>query len=352
MAYIRERAGRGGRPAYCVYVRLRGYPPQTATFVRKTDARRWAQQTEAAIREGRHFKSIEAKGHSLAELIHRYLQGVASRLKTADDRRAHLEWWKAEIGDYVLADITPALIVNMRDKLRRGHTRRGQRSASTVNRYLAALSHVFTMAVREWQWADDNPFRKVSILKEPSGRTRFLDDEERARLLTACKAHSLELYTIVVLALSTGARRGEILSLHWKDVDLTRRTIVLRQTKNGEQRALPLQGHALSLVCDMSRVRRIDTDLLFPGKRDPSKPLAIGNIFTAAARRANIKNFHFHDLRHSAASYLAMNGASTAEIAAVLGHKTLQMVKRYAHLSEQHTASVVARMNDKIFGSY
>ncbi len=97
-------------------------------------------------------------------------------------------------------------------------------------------------------------------------------------------------------------------------------------------------------------MRRLDTDLLFPSRRHPTKPLSVQEIWKTAIKRAKIEDFRFHDLRHSAASYLAMNGASLAEIADVLGHKTLQMVKRYAHLSEQHTAGVVARMNERIFG--
>lgn len=349
MATIVERTGRDGRPAYTVTVRLKGYPHQTATFDRKTDAKRWTQQTEAAIREGRHFKTVEAKRHTLAELVDRYIRDIAPGLKTADMRKAHLLWWRTEIGDHVLADVTPSLLIERRDKLARGHTRRGQRSPSTVNRYMDAGSHAFTIAVREWQWIEENPFSKISSLKEPPGRVRFADDDERTRLLAACKAHSAELYAIVVLALSTGARRGEILSLTWKDVDFTRRTLILHETKNGERRALPLQGHALTLVRDLAKVRRIDTDLLFPGTKDPKRPLVIGNIFNAAVARAGIENFHFHDLRHSAASYLAMNGATIPEIAGVLGHKTLQMVKRYAHLSDQHTARVVERMNAAIF---
>jgi integrase len=172
---------------------------------------------------------------------------------------------------------------------------------------------------------------------------------EKTRLLNACKAHGEPLYTVVVLALSTGARRGEIMSLTWKDVDLNRGVITLHETKNDERRVLPLVGHALDQVKKMSKVRRIDTDFLFPSHRDPSKPLSIQNIFGAALKTAEIEDFRFHDLRHSAASYLAMNGASLAEIAEVLGHKTLQMVKRYAHLSEAHTTSIVASMNARIF---
>lgn len=332
MATIRERTGRDGKPSYTVIVRLKGYPQQTETFARKTDAKRWALQTEAAIREGRHFKTVEAKRHTLTELVERYIRDVAPGLKTSQMREAHLLWWKAEIGDHVLADVTPALLIEKRDKLAREHCRIGRpprarvnaqprsvsprlRTSSTVNRYMDAASHMFTIAMREWQWIDENPFRKISSLKEPPGRVRFLDDDERARLCTECKAHSDVLYTIVVLALSTGARRGEMLGLSWKDVDFARRTLVLHETKNGERRALPLQGRAFALVQDLAKVRRIDTDLLFPGTKDPHKPLAVGNIFNAAVTRAGIENFHFHDLRHSAASYLAMNGATIPEIA-------------------------------------
>ena len=193
---------------------------------------------------------------------------------------------------------------------------------------------------------------RVRKPKEPRGRVRFLSDDERTRLLAACKEHNNPaLYAIVVLALSTGARQGEILNLTWKDVSVSRGMIVLQETKNDERRAIPLQGHALEIVKEMRTVRRIDTDLLFPSRQDPDKPLNIQNIWRAALEKVAIEDFKFHDLRHSAASYLAMSGASLAEIADVLGHKTLQMVKRYAHLSEQHTVGVVARMNANIFSS-
>lgn len=105
----------------------------------------------------------------------------------------------------------------------------------------------------------------------------------------------------------------------------------------------------MTFVQDLAKVRRIGTDLLFPG-RNPKKPVDLKKPWTTAVRKAKLMDFRFHDLRHSAASYLAMNGASTIEIAAVLGHKTLQMVKRYSHLANSHTSSVVTAMNEKIFG--
>ena len=144
------------------------------------------------------------------------------------------------------------------------------------------------------------------------------------------------------------------MGLKWEDVSFDKKRIILRENelrgiKNGETRVAPLTGLAYDLLKKLSKVRRIDSQLVFPGK-DPRKPSKLRKSWEAALKHANIENFRFHDLRHSAASYLAMNGATLAEIAEVLGHKTLAMVKRYAHHSELHTSKVVASMNEKIFG--
>lgn len=185
-----------------------------------------------------------------------------------------------------------------------------------------------------------------------------MSDEERTNLLKACKeSNNPYLYKVVILALSTGARKMEILSLQWSDIDFTRGQIVLHKTKNGERRVIPLRGLALDLMLEQERLKKDNCPYVFPSeivkkKKDGAlvyKPIDIRTAWVNALIRSNIKDFRFHDLRHSAASYLAMNGASLAEMADVLGHKTLQMVKRYAHLSEAHTGSVVARMNERIF---
>lgn len=352
MASIEKRISGKQEITYRVKVRLKGYPTETATFERLTDARRWAQQTEAAMREGRHFKTTEAKKHTLSEAIDRYIKSVLPHKPCSQYPQAlQLTWWKETIGQYLLADITPALIAEQRENLAKGTTTRNKlRTPATVNRYLAALSHLFTIAVKEWGWIEANPLQKVTKMKEPRGRVRFLSDEERRRLLEACQeSESLWLYLIVVLALSTGARRMEILGLRWEDVDLNRAIIILHETKNGERRILPITGHALALLKEHAKVRSLNTNLVFPGKSLKS-PIDIRTPWETALKKAGIKDYRFHDNRHSAASYLAMNGASLAEIAEVLGHKTLQMVKRYAHLSEAHTAGVVTRMNEKIFG--
>jgi integrase len=353
MASIERRVSSEGKVSYRAKVRRKGFPVLSETFERKTDANKWVQDTESAIRNNRHFKSSEAKRHTLAELIDRYIRDVLpGKPKNARDQVRQLNWWKAEIGQHVLADVTPALIAQQRDKLLGGITVRGmRRSPSTVNRYIAAISVAFTFAVREWGWLEDSPMRRVSKPKEGKARIRFLSDEERLRLLKTCKESSNPyLYPVVVLALSTGMRQGEIMGLTWDVVDLHKGRAVLHETKNGDRRPVAITGHALELLKELSKIRRIDSKLLFPSKEKAQKPMDLRSPWETAVRRAELDDFHFHDLRHSAASFFAMNGVSLAEIAEILGHKTLQMVKRYAHLSEGHTARVVESMNSKMFG--
>ena len=238
MATIEKRETQDGKTSYRVKVRLKGYPVQTATFTRLTDAKKWVQDTESAIREGRHFKTTEAKRHTLGELVDRYTRDVLPAKQDGDKQAAQLAWWKEQLGAYSLADITPALLAEYRDQLAGGITCRGtQRNPATVVRYMAALSHAFTIAVKEWQWLDDSPMRKVTKPKESRGRVRFLSDDERARLLTACKESSSPyLYPVVVLALSTGMRQGEVMGLTWDDIDLARGRAILHETKNGDRR--------------------------------------------------------------------------------------------------------------------
>lgn len=352
MANIEKRTTKDGKTSYRVKVRLKGFPVQHATFERLTDARKWAQNTESAIREGRYFKTSEAKRRTLNELIDRYINDVLpNKPKNSKNTLRHLNWWKEELGPFFLVDISSTMIAEKRDQLASGITTRNEkRSPSTVVRYLAALSSALTFAMKELQWIEDSPMRRVTKPQEPRGRVRFLSDDERARLLVECKNSDSEyLYTAVVLALSTGARRMEILGLSWSAVDLQRGFITLHETKNGERRALPLAGHALELMKQHAKVRHMNYPLVFPGKNFKN-PIDLRTPFENALKRAEIIDFRWHDLRHSCASYLAMNGASLAEIAEILGHKTLQMVKRYAHLSEAHTSKVVTRMNEAIFG--
>jgi integrase len=195
----------------------------------------------------------------------------------------------------------------------------------------------------------DNPVSGVSKKTEPRGRVRYLSDDERARLLEACrKSEYKPFYLIVLFALTTGMRRGELFGLRWQDIDLERRVAVLQDTKNGDRRSVPIVPEVAELLREHGKVRKIGNDQVFVSD-GPAEVWLFDKVWYAALKEAKIKDFRFHDLRHTAASYLAMSGATTAEIAAVLGHRTLQMVKRYAHLSDQHVGTVVERMTRKYF---
>lgn len=354
MASITKYDGVKGT-TYKATIRMKGYPTQTESFKRKTDAVRWAKETETAIHQGKHFQTVQAKRHTAEELIDKYIkEELPKKPKTAEGQKPQLEWWKNELGMRTLADITPELIDECKSKLLQKETYKGTVLAgSTVNRYLAALSHVFTKAVKTWRWIDKTPFAQVEKEAEPKGRVRYLFDDERNSLLDACKAsHNKHLYLVVLIAISTGARKNEILGLAWENVSFDLKRIILIDTKNGDTRAIPLVGEAFKLLKKHSKVRRIDTPLVFPRTGIKGKEsMSIRTAWDNAIDTAKIEDFKFHDLRHSCASYLAMNGASMQEIAAVLGHRTLEMVKRYAHISELHTLSVVERMNEKIFGA-
>ena len=352
MASIEIRSNDQGVKHYRAKIRLKGHATAHATFARLTDAKRWVQATEAAIREGRHFKTSEAKRHTIGDMVDRYLKEVApQRPKNIANTTRHLLWWKLKIGSLVLSDVGTALIVEHRGDLLNQPTGKGKlRSNATVLRYLASLSHAYTIAMKDWAWVEDNPVLKISKPRAARGRERFLSDDERDALLVACRASTSRfLYAAVILAISTGMRRGEMMAMQWNRVDLQRGQILLTATKNDTSRAIPLSGLALRQLTELSKVRRLDTDLVFYGN-DPKKPVDLTKPWRTAMEKADLKEFRFHDLRHTAASYLAMNGATTVEIAAVLGHKTLQMVKRYSHLASSHTSTVVASMNEKIFG--
>lgn len=145
-------------------------------------------------------------------------------------------------------------------------------------------------------------------------------------------------------------RQGELMRLQWRDVNLDDGFLILHETKNGERRRVALAGLGLELLRNHAKEKTDNAPLLFPSERKPEQPIDLRKAFNNALKVAQITDFHWHDLRHCTASYLAMNGASLAEIAEVLGHKTLAMVKRYAHLSDSHVSNVVASMNHKMFG--
>lgn len=346
MAYFRKRKGKKGITWQAV-IRMGGRRSQVATFRTKGEAEEWARETESAISKGKYLPSYEAKRRTVKELLERYQETEIPKKKDQSNPKRQADFWIDRLGDLRLFQLTRSTIVEVRDELAK------RLAPATVNRYLALLSHACTMAEREWEWMDTNPLRKVSGLEEPRGRVRFLSDAEKDRLLDAAsKSPHPHLYAIVLIALTAGARKGEILGLRWKDVDLDSSRAVLHNTKNNERRTLALVPQVVDELRTLQKIRRIDDDLIFTNARSGGANSSyFEKAWQKARSQARLKDFRFHDLRHTCASNLAMNGATTAELAAVLGHKTLEMVKRYSHLSDEHVRGVVERTAKKVLGS-
>jgi integrase len=348
MARIEKRLLNDGSTRYKAIVRRTGAPMRTKTFRTRAQAIRWGREIDNLVDDRKALPTRVDEQRTVNDVIGRYRLEILPDLdrKGQSSRSNHLAWWSKRIGDLRVSEVGLSVIDGALRALARGETPSGKNaSPATRNRYLATLRHAFSIARRRWEWIDGNPISGLAA-REPRGRVRFLDEDERTRLLHACRrSKDARLYPLVVLAVSTGARQGELLRLRWADVDLIRGVAVVLETKNDERRALPLAGHALEVLQERSKVRRINSDLLFANERGRASFPRIA--WKDAVQAARLEDFRFHDLRHSAASYLAMSGATLAEIADVLGHKTLAMVKRYSHLTEQHTSAVVARMNER-----
>jgi integrase len=360
-----------GEISYRAQIRVRG-KSESATFPKKSEAVEWAASLETAIREGKHFPHAVARRTSFDALAAAYVRDALGDFdaKQRATRIQQITWWSGQFKGKTVAEITPDVIKATRaicaaEKFTRGKPREDEntgemippkeypRSNATVNRYLAALSDAMTYAVHEHSPSllASNPVAGIGRKSEPKGRTRFLSDDERTRLLDACQKSAWPpLHALVLLAITSGARRTEMTSLRWDDVDTTTGRALVQKTKNGEQRTLIVAGEALKAlqVLEAARAEKPKderSEFVFPNPSGvPGAVKFFDTDWHAALDAAGISGFRFHDLRHTCASYLAAQKCSLLEIADVLGHKTLAMVQRYSHLVVDHKAGVIERM--------
>lgn len=218
-------------------------------------------------------------------------------------------------------------------------------SPATVNRALAVLKSMFNRAI-EWDKATENPCKKVKMFKENNKRLRFLEKEEIRKLLEAIDGLMLvnkhdqyiHLKPIIIVALNTGMRKGEILGLKWRDIDIQRKTIHLSDTKNGEERYVPMNDAVIKTIIAVPKNK--DSAYIFCNQK--GEPYGdVKKSWLTAIKKASIINFHFHDLRHTFASQLVMSGVDLNTVRDLLGHKSLEMTLRYSHLSPEHKQRAV-----------
>jgi integrase len=374
MATFRKRLGRpdaqGNRSeSIHVMVRRAGYPTRTSSFPNQREAKKWAATVEAEMIEGRHFKDVLGRKRTLGEAIDRYLKEILPQKRDGSMYRFTLRWWKDNHAEKKLGEISRGWLVERRSDLLTGTFTRATpgskrsdateakafaRTPATANRYMAALSHVFTMICGDWEWLQpgSNPFQGLSKLRESKGRTRHLSDEERAALAQET-AKDPQLNVLVHVALATGARAGELVDLPRDLVELTEEgaenpegRLVFVDTKNGETRVAWVFGDVLELLRAHIAGLSDKSPLVFPGMWS-HKHQKFGRYdymprLRKALKAAGIDNFRFHDLRHTAATGLARMGASEQQLKAIHGWKS-GMAAKYVHLAAQDIKSTVQK---------
>ena len=345
MAAINVHKAKNGTISYRVRVRVKGQPLQTASFPDIKSARKWATMVEGQAIAGKHFPQKKPQ-HSLSELIDKYLTTVMPK-KTEETQKtnmAALSYWRDRLGSKLLADITRADVIQYRDELE-------GRAPATVCKYLSLLSGVLNLGVKELGWIDQNVVSTISRPSLPPGRTRFLSDDERHRLLEECKkSKNAFLFPLVALALYTCLRRSSLLSLKKQDISLKDRVIYISKLKNKSVLVLPIVGQAMEIIQWLLSQNTHD-DYLFPGQgKGKSGWNHYDTAFEHALKRANISNFPYHCLRHSGASYMVQAGVPLYVVGAILNHKTIAMTARYSHLATENLKGALEVLAQRLAG--
>lgn len=324
-------------------IRKKGWPTASKSFRTKRDAEDWARRTEDEMVRGVHIARGPSARQVLSEALKRYLKEVTPTKSkgTQATERTCAKVLERELGDYSLAAITPELVAKYRDRRLETVSERTGRpiTANTVRLELALLGHLYKTAIQEWGLGlVYNPVMNIRKPPAGEGRNRRLSWYELRRLLRECDRHSNPMLGQAVrIALYTAMRQGEILSLTRSQVDIKRRIIRLSNTKNGSARTVPLSKRATAILAKAmdNPTRPSDTELLFfgePGRDGVRRGYRINKVWAAALERAGIKDLRFHDLRHEATSRLVEKRLSDQEVAAITGHKNMQMLRRYTHL--------------------
>ncbi len=330
MATISKRNGIRQK-SWQVRIRHSGLPLLIKSFPSKIEAKNWAAETEALIRRDPSlfvYRDCEIK--TLRDLFKRYLQEVTPQKKGHQPERHRLRALiRNSIGDISLNKISGAQIAKFRD------SRLKQVSSATVLKELTLISSAIEIGKSEWGLEiviRTNPVSLISKPKAPRPRDRRLEAGELEKLLSACTSPNPWFRSVVLFAIETGMRRGEILSLTWQHVHLDKRYVHLPDTKNGDSRNVPLSPLALELLRELPRNIRGD-QVVFPLHYE-----ALKSAWRRACTKASIANLRFHDLRHEATSRFFEKGLNVMEVAAITGHKDLRTLQRYTHLRAEDLA--------------
>jgi integrase len=308
MASIYKRKdGKGWRAV----IRIKNHPTVCDHFDRKEEAEDWARDIERKIKLGQ-YSPNRAKEKIVADLLDLYIKDVVmDHHKAAKDSVRQLNYFRETLGKYALTYITPEPLLTERRKLSETHSRHKTKlNPATINRYFSTLSGAFRFAYKNLRWIDENPCINLPKLKSKPKERRILIEDEDVRLLQSCRqSQSPYLYCIALMALTTGARKSEILHLTWDAVDFDNRIAQIKDSKNGKPRKIGLVDSVIRELKKLHESRDVRKPLVFASKTAFGK-IDIKKSWNAALKRANIENFVFHGLRHHFCSIGGELGAS------------------------------------------
>jgi integrase len=351
MASFRKYRNDDGTTSIAAQVRIKPFKAIAKSFPTKPAAKEWAEAKEKELRAQRKHGAdrTDLPALTVRTLLDEFLRDseVAS-LRYFDDLARLCAWWSNEMGATKVADVGVLKLRTARGKLQDG----GARSAATVNRYLSALRSCWNWGRAAGLVPQDRGWPTRLLLTEPKGRVRFLNDVELANVLAAAKAQSAVMHAAIMVSIATGLRQGELLRLKWADIDLNAGKLVVLISKTDTARAVYLPSVAVDALKELRKGKIVSASTVF--LLDDGRPLRKSNLearWKVIRKDAGLEDFHWHDLRHSCASFLAQRGASLLEIGSVLGHRSPSVTQRYAHLIEGAPVKGHTELDAKLRGA-
>jgi integrase len=351
--YKKPRKNRDGSASILTLVRVPKFKRFSKTFATMEEAEAWALPLAKELAEQGERGGIRPSLSTLTitQLVNQYLDDPKTEeLESYEDYAARADWWKEHYGSMKVLDFNVPVLYEAREKLKSTGHRQGGRSPATINRHLAVMRLIWNWG-RSAGWVpQDKHWPTRLLLKEPRGRDRFLLDDELVRLLKAAEADPL-MRAAILVSIATGVRRGELARFKWADLDLVTGRVTTMKTKNGSPRTVYLPPQAVSALETLKGAKVVSPVWVF--MMEDGQPLTKGEL-TLRWRRiratSGIKNFKWHDPRHTTASYLAQGGSTLLEIGSVLGHKSYTTTLRYAHLVQGAPVKGHAALDAKLKG--
>lgn len=354
MGVLRIRKDKNGRKRYQYIIELhrngrRLY--KSKTFDTQREALRWEKKFLYEVDAGLITKESLRK-RTVTIAIQKYIESVLpQRPKNTRNVLQHLKWWEKQIGHLQLSEVTPAVCAECRDLLLKEIGPKGKvRKSATALRYIATMSAIFECSVKDWMWISQNPLRAIKKPSPGRRKTRFYTLEEISKIRNLCAASNSDyILPIFTIAIHTGMRRGEILSLRWDNINFEEREIHLPTSKNGEPRDIAMTGDVHKALSNLAISNGFGkSGLVFPSPNDPHKPVDIKSTFERILKKAGITDGTFHAIRHSTCSYLASLQVSPTLIARIVGHKDSRTTDIYIDAVKSHRHEVMKQLESLI----